>query len=71
MNNEKKKIIPPPVELKDEELEEISGGLSLKPRMTTCRCPNCNYTLHTVEGTACPVCGSNGKTFLMVKVSTL
>lgn len=71
MNREEKKIAPPRGELKNEELEEISGGVMAKSWMTLCRCPNCNKTLHTIEGSECPLCRLEGKTFLMVKVSTL
>lgn len=70
MNSEKKKIAPPRGELKDEELEEISGGM-VKLSRTTCRCPNCNNTVQTVEGSECPLCMVKGIRSPMVKVSTL
>lgn len=49
-------------ELKDEELEEISGGF----RLFNCHCPKCNRSDTTTPGTLCISCASNGVKSYMV-----
>ena len=45
-------------ELKDEELEEISGGA--QGSLYLCHCPTCNLVTLSTEGALCRNCKASG-----------
>lgn len=59
---ETKKNTPPQVELKDEELKEVAGGVEMKSY-----CPTCKRYFRVV-GKTCPQCQWDGITSYLVPV---